>query len=145
MKCTTVIDPTREEEVVLYVHEKNALCEEIERLVLGQSPQWVGYRDREIVTLRPCDVVCFTVEDGKVYAMTENERLRVMQRLYMIEQNLDRDFVKINQSCIANIKKIDRFDASFGGALMVRFQNGHRDYVSRRQMKTVKERIGFRL
>lgn len=145
MKCKTVIDPTRDEEVILYVHERNDLCQRIEQLVAESPHEWVGYRGREIVMLRPCDVVCFTVEDGKVYALTDSERLRVMERLYMIEQNLDSDFVKINQSCIANIKKIDRFEASFAGALLVRFQNGHSDYVSRRQLKTVKERIGFRL
>jgi len=40
---------------------------------------------------------------------------------------------------------IKKFDVSFGGALTVIFKNGYTDYVSRRQMKIVKERIGFNL
>ena len=55
------------------------------------------------------------------------------------------DFVKLNQSCIVNIKKIECFDASLGGALKVTLKNGYRDYVSRRQLKAVKERLGLKI
>ena len=61
------------------------------------------------------------------------------------EEKVDKNFVRLNQSCLGNIRKIAHFDASIGGTLMVTFQNAHRDYVSRRQLKTVKERIGFKL
>ena len=143
MKCRTVIDKDREEEVVIYVHEKNSLSYEIEELVLGKSLELFGYRDKNIVKLSPSDVFCFTVENNKVYAICEKEKYQIKQRLYLLEEILDRDFVKINQSCIANIRKISKFDTSITGTLMVSFKNGHRDYVSRRQMKKVKERIGF--
>ena len=143
MKCRTVIDKDREEEVVIYVHEKNSLSYEIEELVLGKSLELFGYKDKNIVKLSPSDVFCFTVEDNKVYALCEKEKYQIKQRLYLLEEMLDKDFVKINQSCIANIRKISKFDTSITGTLMVSFKNGHRDYVSRRQMKKVKERIGF--
>ena len=32
MKCTTVIDPSREEEVCIYAHERTPLIDELERL-----------------------------------------------------------------------------------------------------------------
>lgn len=143
MKCRTVIDKDREEEVVIYVHEKNSLSYEIEELVLGKSLELFGYKDKNIVKLSPSDVFCFTVENNKVYAICEKEKYQIKQRLYLLEEILDRDFVKINQSCIANIRKISKFDTSITGTLMVSFKNGYRDYVSRRQMKKVKERIGF--
>ena len=143
MKCRTVIDKDREEEVVIYVHEKNSLSYEIEELVLGKSLELFGYKDKNIVKLSPSDVFCFTVENNKVYAICEKEKYQIKQRLYLLEEILDSDFVKINQSCIANIRKISKFDTSITGTLMVSFKNGHRDYVSRRQMKKVKERIGF--
>lgn len=143
MKCRTVIDKDREEEVVIYVHEKNSLSYEIEELVLGKSLELFGYKDKNIVKLLPSDVFCFTVENNKVYAICEKEKYQIKQRLYLLEEILDSDFVKINQSCIANIRKISKFDTSITGTLMVSFKNGHRDYVSRRQMKKVKERIGF--
>ena len=52
-------------------------------------------------------------------------------------------FVKLNQSCLANIKQIKEFKASIGGSVMVIFQNGYKDYISRRELKNVKERIGL--
>ncbi len=143
MRCQTIIDKNRDEEVLIYVHEKNELSEEIERLVLGKTKQIFGYKDKEIVNINVSDVCCFSIEDNKVYAVCDREKLQIKQRLYVLEEILDRDFVKINQSCIANIKKIERFDASFAGTLTVTFKNGYKDYVSRRQLKQVKERIGF--
>ena len=145
MKCRTVIDKDREEEVVIYIHERNSLSSEIEELVMGRSLELFGFKDKNIVKLSPSDVFCFTVENNKVYALCEREKYQIKQRLYLLEEILDRDFVKINQSCIANIKQIKRFETSIGVSLSVVFKNGYRDYVSRRQLKAVKERIGIRL
>ena len=74
---------------------------------------------------------------------SSTQKLRLHQRLYELEELGESNLIKINQSCIANTEKIDRFEVSFGGALAVVFKNGHRDYVSRRQLKYVKERIGL--
>ena len=78
-----------------------------------------------------------------MYALTENEKFKIKSRLYQLEEKLDNNFVKINQSCIANIKKIDRFKATVGGSLTVVFENGYVDFVSRRKLKNVKERLGL--
>ena len=51
-------------------------------------------------------------------------------------------FVYINQGCLADLKKVHHFEASIGGSLRVVFKSGYKDYVSRRQIKIVKERIG---
>ena len=69
----------------------------------------------------------------------------IKERLYTVENTVGDSFIKINQSCIVNIDKIERFEASFSGALTVVLKNGYKDYISRRQLKIVKERIGFKL
>lgn len=143
MKCQTIIDKSREEEVLIYVHEKTAFSEEIENFVMGTSTELIGYSDKVALKISLSEIFGIVVEDNKVYAMTQNEKLRMKQRLYVLEAMLGNDFVKINQSCIVNIRKIERFDASFAGALSVTLKNGYKDYVSRRQLKTVKERIGL--
>ena len=145
MKVSTVIDPTREEEIIIHAHKRTPLIDEIEALAADRTEELIGYSDGCIVPLQASDVICFLAEDGKLYAITGTEKLRLRMRLYQLETLLDASFVKINQSAIANVKKINRFEASIGGALRVVFENGHRDYVSRRQLKVVKERIGFRL
>ena len=146
MKYTTVIDPHREEEVVIYAGKRTREIEELESYLDRMSAELTGYgEDGQIIPLRPAEIHCFIIEDGRVYALTEKEKLTVRLPLYAIEEMLSEDFVRINQSCLGSIRKIARFDASIGGALMVTFGNGHRDYVSRRQLKYVKERMHIKL
>ncbi len=143
MKCEIVIDRDQEEKVVVYVKEESPLTDEIRRLVEGHPAGLIGYRDKEMVPLQPADIVCVTVSDNRVYAVLPSDRLMLKERLYVLEGKLPPYFVKINQSCLANLKQIERFDASLSGTLQVRFKNGYTDYVSRRQLKFIKERIGI--
>ena len=143
MKLQIVINPNRDEEIIIYAHEKSPLVSEIEELVKGHSVDLIGYTENETVKLSLNDIYCFFTEDNKVYALTENGKYRLKSRLYQIEEGLSDNFVRINQSCIANIKKIDRFKATVGGSLTVVFKNGYIDYVSRRNLKNVKERLGL--
>ena len=105
----------------------------------------MGYNEREARVLSPDEIYCVTVEDSRVYALTKSEKYQLKERLYKVEELIGGDFVKLNQSCIVNIKMIESFDASIGGSLRVKLKNGYRDYVSRRQIKTVKERLGLKI
>ncbi len=142
MKLSIFIDKEREEEVVIYAHEKNDLIKEIEALVTGAVALF-GYTDNEAIKINPAEIDCFTVENNKVFAFTSNQKYRLRERLYQLEALLPEYFIKINQSCIANINKIQKFDVSVAGSLTVVFKSGYRDYVSRRNIKFVKERLGL--
>lgn len=144
MKFRLFIDRNREEEVIVYAHERNEVVDSIERLV-SEGTELMGYSGKTAVRLYLNEVYCFSVENNRVYAVTETEKYEMKLRLYQLEKIADKTFVKINQSCIANIKKIERFDASVSGTMRVIFKNGYTDYVSRRQVKNVKERLGLLL
>ncbi len=131
--------------IKIYAKERSSLIDEIEELIKSYESDLIGYDGNAIYKLTPSSVICFKIEDSKVMAVTDDKSLRLKERLYNVEDKLGDGFVKINQSCIANIKKIERFEASIGGAVMVVFSNGDRDYISRRQLRAVKERIGFKL
>ena len=143
MKCTVIVDPTCEEEIVIRVRARDALTEQIEDLVKESNTELIGYGEGNMVILRPEDIYCCTVEDGRVLAHTQTGVLSLKQRLYALEELLGNRFVRINQSCLVNTAQIQRFDASFAGALTVTLKNGYRDYISRRQVKKVKERMGL--
>lgn len=143
MKLQIVINKDRDEEILIYAREKTPLIYEIEELVNNSSVDLTGYTENEAVKLSLNDVYCFISEDNKVYALTESNRYRLKSRLYQLEEKLNDNFVKINQSCIANIRKIERFKATVGGSLTVIFKNGYIDFVSRRNLKNVKERLGL--
>ena len=146
MKYTLHIDKSHDEERTVFVHEKTPLIERIEALIEedGRSSKIVGYKSEEIVVLDPREIFCFTLEDKKLYAITKRGRYLLKMRLYEIEEHLPPSFIKINQSAIANLDLVDRFSAAIGAGLEIHFKNGHKDYVSRRQIKLLKERLGIK-
>lgn len=144
MKITIITDKTKDEEIIIRVHEKTELIEKIEKLVNETSDGFIGYKENEAMMLDINDINCFITENNKVFAMTD-EKLLIKERLYKVEEKLSDNFIKINQSCLANIKKIVKVQATFSGSLSVVFRNGYTDYISRRNLKNVKERLGVKL
>lgn len=144
MKFRLIIDKNREEEVLVYSHKETKLTDEIKRIVENDAKELVGYIEREAYKLNLSEIYCFAAEDNNVYAVTDKGRLRIKLRLYQLEDILGEDFIKINQSCIVNIREIRKFDSSFSGMLKVVLKNGYSDYVSRRNIKNVKERLGVK-
>ena len=144
MDIKIIIDKNRNEEIIIYAHEKTELINEIEKIVHQSNKELIGYKETVAKKLNLFDVNCFISESNKVFALT-NEKLQVKLRLYQVEELLDENYVKINQSCIANIRQIERVEATFSGALSVIFKNGYKDYISRRNLKNVKERLGISL
>lgn len=143
MKCEIIIDPNQENKVVIYTTKMTQLVENIEKLCADDDVSLIGYVGKNSEILDMSLVICFVVEAEKVFAMTSDGKYLLKSRLYQIEEMLSDNFIKINQSCIANIKKIKRFDASITGTLSVCFENGYKDYVSRRNVKKVKQKFGL--
>ena len=143
MKYKLIIDETKDEELIITCHHKREVFDQIEQLITNMDAQLIGYENEDIVMLNYDDVVCFVSDNNKVFALVGKHKYQIKKRLYQIEEQLDLNYVKINQSCIANIKQIAKFSASFNGFLKVYFKNGYSDYVSRRELKNVKERIGI--
>ena len=142
MKCTVIIDADREEGVTVVLNEPSPLADEIRALCLADEKTVSSFDGS--MSLSPSEIFAFTREDGKTYAVTEKGRLRIRERLYETEALVGRAFVRINQSCLVNVSLVNRFSASIGGSLRVEMRNGFFDYVSRRQIKAVKERLGLK-
>lgn len=143
MKFSMILGDEHDEEVVIYAKEENATVSAIRAICEKAEKSIIGYSDGGIYTLSPYEVDCFVSENDLLFAYTADGKMRIKSRLSRIEEGLPSCFIRINQSCIANLNMIERFDASFSGTLGVIFKNGYRDYVSRRNLKKVKERIGI--
>ncbi|MBR2930566.1 MAG: LytTR family transcriptional regulator [Clostridia bacterium] len=115
-------------------------CENESEAAGGRIAATVG---RETHLIDPSMVSAFISEEGGVYAILNGRRIALKERLYVLEERYGDRFMRVSQSCLANIGMIDRFEATFGASLAVIFKDGYRDIVSRRQLKQVKERIGF--
>lgn len=143
MKCQIIVDKEAEERAVIYTHSVNERIEAIKRFIEGESAELVGYSGKNILPIDPKEVSAFITESGSVYAIVGGERLLIKERLYSLEASLGSDYIRINQSCLANRRQIERFEATISASLAVIFRDGYRDFVSRRQMKYVKERMGI--
>lgn len=144
MKCKIFIDKAHEEEVLIYTHELTQTVKNIENFVNSTSSEIIGYQDKAIFRISPLKITCVYIEGNKIFALCNKEKYELKERLYVIEERLGGNFLKINQSCIVNVSEIERFDASISGALNVVMKNGFKDYVSRRQLKQVKVRLGLK-
>lgn len=143
MKYKIAIHPEQAEDILISARESTPTLEKIENILKETADVLYGYSGQDIVKLVPREVYCFFTEGNKVFASAKDGKFQVRERLYTLEEMFSGDFIKVNQSCLVNIAKIRKFEASIGGSLMVILKNGFRDYVSRRQMKMVKERLGL--
>lgn len=131
-------------EIIAYGKEKNELFNIIETMCLTDNINIIGYNQNQIKGLNPLEIECFYTEGDKVYALNSGIKYHVKKRLYELKEILNNNFIYINQSCIVNINYIDHFEVTIGVSLLVVLKSGFKDYVSRRMLKQVKERIGIK-
>ena len=143
MKFKLIIDKTAEEEVVATVQERSALTDKIEELILQASgaDRIIAYTEDDIKILKFSEIECITILDGKTCAIdTMGRQYRLKQRLYELESMLPSSFIRINKSSFANENRLERFTATFSGAVDAVFKCGYREYVSRRCFAQIKRR-----
>lgn len=125
-----------------------AVTEEVSQLakkLSGDAPCILsGMKDGKVEVLEPADLIRVYTSAGKVYAVTEKDEYVLRLRLYEVEQRLNpHQFVRISNSEIINLKKIDYFDLSFTGTICVKLRGGTVTYISRRCVPKVKEILGI--
>ncbi len=103
-----------------------------------------GSKDGKIEVLEQTDLIRIYANAGKVFAVTGKGEYVLRLRLYEAEERLDaRQFVRISNSEIINLKKVDHFDLNFVGTICVKLSNGTVTYVSRRYVSKIKKVLGI--
>ncbi|MBR2937322.1 MAG: LytTR family transcriptional regulator [Oscillospiraceae bacterium] len=144
MKFKLIINKEKEEEVVITARQRTALIDEIESLIqkYAGTDRIPGYTEDDIKMLSVSEIACVTVLDGKTYAIdSKNQRYRLKQRLYALEQQLPSSFIRINKSTLANEGALERFTVTYAGSVDAVFKCGYREYVSRRCFAQIKRRL----
>lgn len=80
--------------------------------------------------------------EPKVVILTATVTEEVNQLVKKLSGN-PHQFVRISNSEIINLKKIDYFDLSFTGTICVKLRGGTVTYISRRCVPKVKEILGI--
>lgn len=109
------------------------------------NPQIIsGAKGDTVEILERSELIRIYADSGKTVAVTDNGEYTVRRRLYEMEELLGNDFfVRISNSEIINLKKVNHFDMSFTGTICVRLSNGAVTYVSRRYVSKIKKILGL--
>lgn len=130
--------------VTVQAEEITPEVDEIVRRLTQETPRLLtGTRDGRLEILEPERIYRFYASGGKVFAVTEKGEYTLRQRLYELETSLDsRQFVRISNAEIIQLKKVEHFDLSITGTILVRLSDGSTTYVSRRYVGRIKQMLG---
>lgn len=146
MKVEVILDAdSKDPRIVVYTDE---LTDEIQQIIDSlsnrQIDKLIGIKDKKIFLLKPNEVYCFYSENQKVFAKTDAHTLCIKQKLYELEEKFKgTSFVRVSNSCIVNISKINNLELSYSGTIQINFKNNDREFVSRRYVSKIKKYLGI--
>ncbi len=98
------------------------------------------YKDEKMYILNQNEIETIYAENGKTYARSNNETYIVKNRLYELENILDKKvFSRISNSEIVNFNLVENIDFKIIGTLILNFKSGNKSYVSRRYIPKIKK------
>ena len=136
-------DSCTEPKIVIYTA---SMSEDVQTIVhtLTDSPLQIlfGKQGEKIQPLIQENLIRVYAAGGKVFAVTDSGEYTLRQRLYELESRLPlSQFVRISNSEIINLRKVDHFDLNFAGTICVKLSNGSTTYVSWRYVSKLKKRL----
>lgn len=144
MKVELNIDEKFKEILVTISTDKiNDEVQELVNYIEYKEDYLVGIADDQVCVLDISDIIRVFVGDRKVFVVTTKGKFVVRKKLYEMNNLLTKDFVKISQSEIANIKFIKNLDLSIRGTIVIVYKNSDISYVSRRLLKDFKTKLGL--
>lgn len=144
MKINIDIDDNHKEtQITIQAKEWTQELEEIVNVVKKTKQQRLfGIDEDQTVLLEPKEIDFIHAEKRKIYAVTKNLRFEVKMKLYEVEDFLiPHGFMRFSKSVIGNIHRIGKFEASFNGNLCVYFQSGNKEYITRKYVHAIKEKL----
>jgi DNA-binding LytR/AlgR family response regulator len=136
-----------ETEIHIYAKEYN---EQVERLMkqlqaaqVTQATVLDGYLQQEIHLLKIGDIYSIYVEDSKVFLQTEEQEYESKRKLYELEAQLAKDFVRVNKSMLVNVHKIASIGMGKIGTTQLVLDNDTSIHVSRKYLKELKNHLGI--
>lgn len=144
MKINIDIDDNHEEtRITIQAREWTQNLEEIVNIINKKKQQrLLGIDEEQTVLLDPKEIDFIHAEKRKIYAVTKDSRFEVKMKLYEAEEFLiPHGFMRFSKSVIGNIDSIEKFEVSFNGNLCVYFQSGNKEYITRKYVNAIKEKL----
>ena len=141
MEVNIKLDPNcTQPKVIIYTNE---ITEEINDLAKSLSgveySSLAGYKNGEILLIRPDDIIRIYAQGQKVLAQLEKDTAQLKYRLYELENRLaGTSFMRISNSEIVNFKKVVSLDMNMSGTISLKYKSGEKSFVSRRYIEKIK-------
>ena len=144
MKLELNIDEKVKETLV--VVSANKIDKEVQNLInyIEYSSEYlVGIVEDKASIIDIGEIIRVYIEDRKTFVVTLKDTYVVKKKLYEVKNMVTRNFIKISQSEIANIKFIKNLDFSNTGTIVIKYKNSDISCVSRRMIKEFKLKLGI--
>lgn len=144
MKLELNIDEKVKETLV--VVSANKIDKEVQNLInyIEYSSEYlIGIVEDKVSIIDIDEIIRVYIEDRKTFVVTLKDTYVVKKKLYEVENMVTRNFIKISQSEMANIKFIKNLDFSNTGTIVIKYKNSDISYVSRRMIKEFKLKLGI--
>ena len=144
MKLELNIDEKVKETLV--VVSANKIDKEVQNLInyIEYSSEYlIGIVENKASIIDIDEIIRVYIENRKTFVATLKDTYVVKKKLYEVENMVTRNFIKISQSEIANIKFIKNLDFSNTGTIVIKYKNSDISYVSRRMIKEFKLKLGI--
>lgn len=138
-------DSCTEPKVIILTDKVTDEINDILNTLSSKTPEIItGFYNDLAEILSPDDIIRIYAEDGKIFASVNSKEYILRQRLYELEEQLNKySFVRISNSEIINLKKVRNFDLSLSGTICVTLSDGTATYVSRRYVSKIKKVLGL--
>lgn len=149
MNVTVKIDPDVKDTEVLITAEKRSrflsrLVNVIQDFDKNRATTLTGHIGDRVYLIDVADILRIYAANQKVYVQTDKAEYLLRHRLYELEELLDRQrFLRISNSEIIHVSKIQDIDLSVTGRICIRFRDDVYTYVSRRYVPKIKKSLGI--
>lgn len=144
MKINIELDDSYDEtQVTIQAKEWTQELEEIVNIIKKKKQQRIfGMDEDQTVLLEPKEIDYIHAEKRKIFAVVKERRFEVKMKLYEVEDFLiPHGFMRFSKSVIGNLHRIERFELSFNGNLCVYFQSRNKEYITRKYVDPIKDRL----
>jgi len=145
VKVKIKLDPDLDrEQAEISIREMTpAIRRAIQILQDGEKADKLQVMQGERAFLLGLDEIVYVLAGGdRCKVFTEEDEYDYKDTLKSFEYlSDDRTFIRISKSCVLNLDWIHYYEASFSGSLTVVFKNGHKEYVSRKYTRALKDRV----
>ena len=136
----------KESKVVIYASEATTeITDLVNKLQKYSSNKTiVGQLEDKNYLLDRDEIESFYSEESKIYARANNKIYKVKYKLKELEEMFEHTtFIRISKYEIANFNKVESLDVNANALICLRYKSGEITYVSRRNVKKIKEYLGI--